>query len=50
VNAPGAETTLRQVQEAARAAGLQMFVFDASTSREIEAVFAILAGERPDAL
>ena len=49
-NAPSAETTLPQVQEAARAAGLQMHVFSASTSREIEAVFAILAGERPDAL
>jgi putative ABC transport system substrate-binding protein len=49
-NATSAETTLRQVQEAARTAGLQMLVFNASTSREIEAVFAILAGERPDAL
>ena len=49
-NAASAETTLPQVQEAARAAGLQMHVFNATTSREIEAVFAILAGERPDAL
>jgi putative tryptophan/tyrosine transport system substrate-binding protein len=49
-NATSAETTLRQVQEAARTAGLQMLVFNASTSGEIEAAFAILAGERPDAL
>jgi putative tryptophan/tyrosine transport system substrate-binding protein len=49
-NAISAETTLPQVQEAARAAGLQVLVFNASTSREIEAVFAILASERPDAL
>jgi putative ABC transport system substrate-binding protein len=49
-NAASAETTLRQVQEAARTFGLQMLVFSASTSREIEAVFALLAGDRPDAL
>jgi putative tryptophan/tyrosine transport system substrate-binding protein len=49
-NAASAETTLRQVQEAARIFGLQMLVFSASTSREIEAVFALLAGQRPDAL
>jgi putative tryptophan/tyrosine transport system substrate-binding protein len=49
-NATSAETTLQQVQEAARTAGLQMLVFNASTSGEIEAAFAILASERPDAL
>jgi len=49
-NAASAETTLRQVQEAARIFRLQMLVFSASTSREIEAVFALLAGDRPDAL
>jgi putative ABC transport system substrate-binding protein len=49
-NAVSTETTLRQVQEAAGTFGLQMLVFSASTSREIEAVFALLAGERPDAL
>jgi putative tryptophan/tyrosine transport system substrate-binding protein len=49
-NATSAETTLRQVQEAARTAGLQMLVFNASTSGEIEGAFAILAGERADAL
>jgi hypothetical protein len=48
-DAASAETTLRQMQEAARPVGLQMLVFNAGTSREIEAAFAILAGERPDA-
>ena len=35
-----AETTLREVQSAARAIGLQIQVVQASTSREIDAVFA----------
>jgi putative ABC transport system substrate-binding protein len=41
---------LGDVQEAARTIGLQIHVLNASTSREIDAVFATLAGERPDAL
>jgi putative ABC transport system substrate-binding protein len=45
-----AETTLREVQEAARTIGLQIHVLNASTSREIEAAFATIAHERPDAL
>src|ERR1700730_5512289 len=49
-NATSAETTLRDVQEAARAIGLQIHVLNASTSREINAAFAALAPERPDAL
>ena len=49
-NATIAETTLRDVQEAARAIGLQIHVLNASTSREIDAAFATLARERPDAL
>ncbi len=49
-NATVAETTLRGVQEAARAIGLQILVLNASTSNEIDAVFATLARERPDAL
>jgi len=44
------ETTLRDVQSAARAIGLQMQVLNASTSREIEGVFATIGRERPDAL
>jgi len=47
---PGTETTLQQVQEAARAIGLQLQVLYASTSREIDAVFATFGRERPDAL
>jgi putative ABC transport system substrate-binding protein len=49
-NATSAETTLRDVQEAARAIGLQIQVLNASTNREIEAAFATLAPERSDAL
>jgi putative ABC transport system substrate-binding protein len=49
-NGPLAETTLRDVQEAARTIGIQIHVVNASTSREIDAVFAVLARERPDAL
>jgi putative ABC transport system substrate-binding protein len=49
-NAPVAETTLREVSEAARAIGLQIQVFNASTSREIEAVFPTLVRDRADAL
>jgi putative ABC transport system substrate-binding protein len=45
-----AETTLRGVQEAARAIGLQVYVLKASTIGEIDAAFANLASERPDAL
>jgi len=49
-NAVNAETTLRDVQAAARAVGLQMQIIRASTSREIDAAFATMARERPDAL
>jgi putative tryptophan/tyrosine transport system substrate-binding protein len=48
-NATAAETTLRGVQEAARVIGLQIQVLNASTSSEIDAAFATLARERPDA-
>jgi thiamin-phosphate kinase len=48
-NATSAKTTL-QVQEAARAIGLQIHALNASTSHEIDAAFAALASERPDAL
>jgi putative tryptophan/tyrosine transport system substrate-binding protein len=50
VNGLTTETTLRSVQGAARAIGLQIQVLNASTSREIDAAFATLAHERPDAL
>jgi putative ABC transport system substrate-binding protein len=49
-NAPVAETTLRDVQEAARAIGLQIYALNASTGREIDAAFAAIQRERPDAL
>jgi putative ABC transport system substrate-binding protein len=44
------ETTLRHVQEAARAIGLQIQVLNAMTSREIDAAFATFERDRPDAL
>jgi putative ABC transport system substrate-binding protein len=49
-NGPVAELALRHVVEAARALGLQIQVLNASTSREIDAAFAALAGARPDGL
>jgi putative ABC transport system substrate-binding protein len=49
-NVPAAELALRDVQEAARTIGLQTQVLNASTSSEIDAAFAILQRERPDAL
>jgi putative ABC transport system substrate-binding protein len=49
-NATNTESTLRDVTAAARTAGLQINVQNASTSLEIEAAFASFKGERPDAL
>jgi putative ABC transport system substrate-binding protein len=49
-NTANTETTLRDVEPAARAIGLQIQVVRASTSREIEAAFATFVRERPDAL
>jgi ABC-type uncharacterized transport system substrate-binding protein len=53
VNPANAETTesvLRDVAAAARTMGLQIKAFNASTSPEIDAAFATLVRERPDAL
>jgi putative tryptophan/tyrosine transport system substrate-binding protein len=50
VTAAIAETTVRDVEAAARALGLQIQVFNVSTIREIDAAFATFARERPDAL
>jgi putative ABC transport system substrate-binding protein len=47
---PTRELTLRDVEPAARAMGLQIQVVRASTSHEISAAFATFARERPDAL
>ena len=44
------EATLRDIEPAGRAMGLQIKLLRASTSREIDAAFAALAPERPDAL
>jgi putative ABC transport system substrate-binding protein len=49
-NVANTETTLRDVEPAARAIGLQIHVLNASTSREIDAAFATFAAERTDAL
>jgi putative ABC transport system substrate-binding protein len=49
-NTPSAESTLRDVPEAARAIGLQIQILNASTSREIEAAFATIALDRANAL
>jgi len=49
-NATTRETTLRDVESAAHAMGLQIQVLNASTSREINAAFATFLRERPDAL
>ena len=44
------ESTLKDVEAAARAMGLQIQVLNASSSREIDAAFATFVRERPDAL
>jgi putative ABC transport system substrate-binding protein len=49
-NASTKETTLRDVEPAARAIGLQIQVVNASTSREVNAAFANFVHERPGAL
>ena len=49
-NALTAETTLRDIPEAARAIGLQIQVLSASSSAEIEAAFATMVRDRTDAL
>jgi putative ABC transport system substrate-binding protein len=49
-NTSTAEPTKRAVLEAAPNVGLQIQIFNASTMREIDAVFANFANERPDAL
>jgi putative ABC transport system substrate-binding protein len=49
-NASTAESTLGDVQPAARAMGLQIRVLNASTSRELEAAFATFVRAPPDAI
>jgi ABC-type uncharacterized transport system substrate-binding protein len=47
---PVTERTLRELQSAVPALGLQIQVVNAGTRQEIDAVFAMFARERPDAL
>jgi putative ABC transport system substrate-binding protein len=47
---PDTEATLRDLESAARVMGLQIQVFNASASREINEAFATFVRERPDAL
>jgi putative ABC transport system substrate-binding protein len=49
-NATISEITVREVEAAARAMGVQVQVFNASTSHEIDAAFANLVRERSDAV
>jgi putative ABC transport system substrate-binding protein len=49
-NATTAESTVREVEVAARTMGLQVQVLNASTNQEITAAFATFARERPDAV
>ena len=49
-NVTNTETTLRDVEPAARALGLRLRILHASTSREIDTAFATFHDDRPDAL
>ena len=50
VNVSNTETTLKDIEPAARAIGIQLQIFNASTAREIDDAFASLARTQPDAL
>jgi ABC-type uncharacterized transport system substrate-binding protein len=49
-NPARAESQVREVESAGRAMGLRIQIFNAGTGREINAAFATIARERPDAL
>jgi putative tryptophan/tyrosine transport system substrate-binding protein len=49
-NVVPAASTRREIEPAARLLGLQIQTYEASTSREIDAAYATLVRERPDAL
>jgi putative tryptophan/tyrosine transport system substrate-binding protein len=49
-NSSNTESTVRAVYDAGQAMGLQTQIHKASTSQEIDAVFATFIAERPDAL
>jgi putative ABC transport system substrate-binding protein len=50
INALNTAATLKELEPAARALGLQIQIFPASTGLEIDAAFAALVPTRPDAL
>jgi putative ABC transport system substrate-binding protein len=50
INSTTTESTLRGLEAPARTIGMQIQVFNTSTIREIDATFAALVNERPDAL
>jgi len=50
VNVPNTDLTLRDMETAARSMGLQYRVLNADSAQEIDAAFASIAHERPDAL
>jgi putative ABC transport system substrate-binding protein len=50
VDATNADATVRAIEPAARAIGLQVRILTASTSREIDAAFATIQRDRPDAI
>ena len=47
---PGAEAEVRELKETARAIGLQLHIWNASTAREVDAAFATFVQQRVDAL
>ena len=49
-DATTAESTLKDVEPAARAIGLQIQILNASTAAEIDVAFATIARDRPDAI
>ena len=50
VDVTNADSTLKAIEPAARTIGLQIQILTASTSREIDAAFAIIGRDRPDAV
>ena len=50
VDTANTDSTLKAIEPAARAVGLQIQILNASTSREIDAAFAAIGRDRPDAI
>jgi putative tryptophan/tyrosine transport system substrate-binding protein len=50
VDTANSDSTLRAIEPAARAIGLKIQILTASTSREIDAAFATIGRDRPDAV